>query len=78
MQDVPKLMDQTLSLTYRIFLEKVLPELLDNVPFAFQSAMWFQHDGAPARFCITVRNNHNAMFAPRWIGLNGPVAWPVL
>lgn len=62
--------------TYVIFLEEVLPELLDSVPVAVRNTMWFQHDGAPSHFCNNVRNYLNAAFGPRWIGRGGPVAWP--
>ncbi|GFT90330.1 hypothetical protein TNCV_193291 [Trichonephila clavipes] len=42
---------------YLIFLEQVLPELLDSahVTAATRTSMWFQQDGAPAHFSISVR-----------------------
>ncbi|GBO28251.1 hypothetical protein AVEN_44638-1 [Araneus ventricosus] len=61
---------------YIIFLEQVLPELLQNVPVAIRKRMWFQPDGAPAHFSIDVRNYLNANFGARWIGRGGPVPWP--
>jgi hypothetical protein len=61
---------------YRFFLEEVLPELLENVPLAVRRRMWFQQDGAPAHYHIDVRNYLDAQFPNRWIGRNGPVAWP--
>jgi hypothetical protein len=61
---------------YRIFLEEVLPGLLENVPLDIRRRMWFQHDGAPAHFHIGVRDYINARFPHRWIGRNGPVSWP--
>ncbi|GFS96651.1 uncharacterized protein TNCV_3944271 [Trichonephila clavipes] len=44
---------------YLIFLEQVLPELLDSahVTAATHISMWFQQDGAPAHFSISVRNH---------------------
>ena len=61
---------------YGVFLEEVLPELLENVPLAVRRRMWFQQDGAPAHFHNGVRNYLNVQFPNRWIGRNGPVAWP--
>lgn len=68
--------DRLSGATYRIFLEHVLPRLLQAVPLPIQSDMWFMHDGAPAHFAITVRNFLNATYPARWIGRGGPVAWP--
>ncbi|GBM44367.1 hypothetical protein AVEN_185669-1 [Araneus ventricosus] len=58
---------------YLIFLERVLPELLQDVPIAIRNQMWLQHDGATAHFSIDVRNYLNASFGARWIGRVGPV-----
>ncbi|GFU75697.1 uncharacterized protein TNCV_3712421 [Trichonephila clavipes] len=38
--------------------------------------MWFQQDGAPAHFSISVRNHLDATCGERWIGRGGPVHWP--
>ena len=40
---------------YLQFLQTALPDLLDNVPLAVRSNLWFQHDGAPAHFSIDAR-----------------------
>ncbi|GFU26152.1 transposase-like protein [Trichonephila clavipes] len=63
---------------YLIFLEQVLPELLDSahVTAATRSSMWFQQDGAPAHFSISVRNHLDATCGERLIGHGGPVHWP--
>ncbi|GFV38191.1 uncharacterized protein TNCV_710141 [Trichonephila clavipes] len=63
---------------YLIFLEQVLPELLDSahVTAATRISMWFQQDGAPAHFSISVRNHLDATCGERWIGRGGPVHWP--
>ncbi|GFV86725.1 uncharacterized protein TNCV_3964551 [Trichonephila clavipes] len=63
---------------YLIFLEQVLPELLDSahVTAATRTSMWFQQDGAPAHFSISVRNHLDATCGERWIGRGGPVHWP--
>ncbi|GFV39635.1 DUF4817 domain-containing protein [Trichonephila clavipes] len=60
---------------YLIFLEQVLPELLDSahVNAATRTSMWFQQDGAPAHFSISVRNQLDATCGERWIGRGGPV-----
>lgn len=62
--------------SYGIFLEQVLPELLQDVPIVIRNRMWFQHDGAPAHFSTDVRTYLDATFGARWIGRGGPVAWP--
>jgi hypothetical protein len=48
-------------------------DLLDDV--------WFQQDGAPAHFALSVRNILNKHFPGRWIGrsspaLPAPLTWP--
>jgi len=62
--------------TYYIFLNEVLPELLENVPLADIRGMYFQHDGAPAHFAVAVRQLLDARYPNRWIGRGGPFAWP--
>jgi transposase len=37
---------------------------------------WFQHDGAPAHFALSVRRVLDELFPNRWIGRRGPVEWP--
>ena len=54
----------------------MLPPVLENVSLAIWQIMWLQHDGAPAHFCIIVRQHLNIIFPRRWIGHGGPVAWP--
>ncbi|GFW34435.1 uncharacterized protein TNCV_500531 [Trichonephila clavipes] len=70
--------DRLTSPRYLIFLEQVLPELLDSahVTAATRTSMWFQQDGAPAHFSISVRNHLDAICGERWIGRGGPVHWP--
>ncbi|GFX73130.1 uncharacterized protein TNCV_4502091 [Trichonephila clavipes] len=60
---------------YLIFLEQVLPKLLDraHVTAATRTSMWLQQDGAPAHFSISVRNHLDAVCGERWIGRGGPV-----
>lgn len=61
---------------YLVFLQQVLPELMEDVPLAIRRVMWFQHDGAPAHFTAEVRNHLTQTFDNRWIGRGGPVTWP--
>ncbi|GFT14987.1 uncharacterized protein TNCV_4315751 [Trichonephila clavipes] len=62
---------------YLIFLEQVLPELLDSARYRCDSYFHgFQQDGAPAHFSISVRNHLDATCGERWIGRGGPVHWP--
>ncbi|GFW83210.1 uncharacterized protein TNCV_3237571 [Trichonephila clavipes] len=70
---------------YLIFLEQVLPELLDSahVTAATRTSMWFQQDGAPAHFSISVQNHLDATCGERWIGrgvqcIGLPIARPFL
>ncbi|GFU30707.1 uncharacterized protein TNCV_1444311 [Trichonephila clavipes] len=62
---------------YLIFLEQVLPQLLDSahVTAATRTSMWFQQDGDPALFSISVRNHLDATCGERWIGRGGSVHW---
>lgn len=61
---------------YLQFLRDYLPDLLDNVPLATRQNMWFMHDGAPAHFSRNVRDHLDIIYPNRWIGRNGPIAWP--
>ncbi|GFW47259.1 uncharacterized protein TNCV_57121 [Trichonephila clavipes] len=68
---------------YLIFLEQVLLQLLDSahVTAATRTSMWFQQDGDPAHFSISVRNHLDATCGEQWIGHGGPVhcpRWPDL
>jgi len=37
---------------------------------------YWQQDGAPPHWAITVRNFLNETFGKRWIGRSGPIQWP--
>ena len=39
---------------YLIFLQEILPELLQDIPLGIRQHMWFQHDGAPPHFTRAV------------------------
>ena len=53
--------------------DTVLPQLQrqhDNDDF------FFQQDGAPPRYAVTVRKLLDEQLPSRWIGRRGPVEWP--
>jgi hypothetical protein len=62
--------------TYKEFLRKQLPGLLEDIPLMVRSQMYFQHDGAPPHFSRQVREYLHELFPNRWFGRGGPVAWP--
>jgi hypothetical protein len=66
--------------TYRKVLERltrdILPDVLDDVPFTLRVGMWFMHDGVPPHFSRIARQYLDDHFPGKWIGSNGPVAWP--
>lgn len=61
---------------YEDFLRNILPTLLQEVPQENINNLYYQQDGAPAHFALRVRNYLDECFPERWIGRNGPVAWP--
>lgn len=61
---------------YFIFLDTVLPELLEDLPLNIRRRLWFQHDGAPAHTTREVTALLNRKYPNKWIGRRGPVAWP--
>jgi hypothetical protein len=70
-----------LSLTgdiYLTFIQQILPELLEVVPFEVRHETWFQHDGSLAHFTDTIREYLGENFSNRWIGRGGPITWPPL
>lgn len=68
--------DRMDGMQYLNFLQNDLPELLEEVPLNIRQNMWFLHDGAPPHYRLEVRNYLNYAFPHRWIGRNGPIAWP--
>ncbi|GFV67601.1 uncharacterized protein TNCV_4622811 [Trichonephila clavipes] len=57
--------------TYLVFLQEMLPVLLQSVPSNIKARMWFQHDGAPAHFIADVRSALDTACPRRWIGSCG-------
>jgi hypothetical protein len=53
-----------------------LQKLLEDVPLAVRSRMWYTHDGALAQFSHAVRGVLSNTYHDRWIGRGGPTAWP--
>ncbi|GBM86271.1 hypothetical protein AVEN_72159-1 [Araneus ventricosus] len=74
----PYLLSERLTANYLIFLQQVLPQLLDDahVSAAMRYSMWFQHDGAPSHYSIDVRLHLNATYGQLWIRRGCPVLWP--
>jgi hypothetical protein len=46
---------------YCVFLQEVLPVLLEDVPLAVRRDMRFQHDGAPAHFSAQTQQHLNTV-----------------
>jgi hypothetical protein len=63
-------------LSYRQFLNEVLPELLEEVRLVIRREMWYLHDGAPPHYARQVRIWMDISFPNRWIGRAGPILWP--
>ena len=62
--------------TYLEVLQTFLFDYLENVPVHRRQNFFFQQDGAPPHFAVSVRNYLNQTFPGRWIGRRGPVEWP--
>nr|XP_012152408.1 PREDICTED: uncharacterized protein LOC105664076 [Megachile rotundata] len=61
---------------YKIFVEHVLPTLLEEIPLETRKNMYLQHDGAPAHYAADVRSYLDEAFQDRCIGRRGAIAWP--
>lgn len=61
---------------YLEFLKNDLTLILRDIPLGLQQCMWFMHDGAPWHSYQPVKDHLNRHFSNRWIGKDGPVAWP--
>lgn len=62
---------------YRKFLVQVLPVCVNDLTILDRQIIWFQHDGSPDHYSKIAREALNWNYPDRWIGRNGPVAWPV-
>ena len=63
---------------YKYFLEHVLPDLMDDIPYEIRQNMYYQHDGAGPYFANIVRAYLGETFQDKWIGRGGRedhVAW---
>lgn len=58
---------------YLNILENLVPPLLEDIPLAIRTRMWFQQDGAPAHQALPVRRFLNATYPNRWIGIGSPI-----
>jgi hypothetical protein len=61
---------------YKAFLEKNMPDFLDNVPLIIRRELHFAHNGAPTHFNLVARRYLNRKLPNRWIGIGGPIVWP--
>lgn len=63
---------------YLDHLQNVLPPLIAdlNLPVNIQNNLIFMQDGAAPHWAAAVRNHLNQVYAGRWIGRDGPIAWP--
>lgn len=61
---------------YKYMLENMLFPIVDNIDaLGPAGTLFFQHDGAPAHFTLSVRACLNENFPDRWIGRGGPLNW---
>lgn len=61
---------------YLNFLRNNLNPLLEEIDLETRRDMFFQHDGAPCHHARIVRDYLNRRFRNKWIGRDGPIAWP--
>ena len=61
---------------YANFLQNVLPQLMEDMLLHVRINMWMQYDGAPPHYALCSRQVMNEIFDEKWIGRDGPVAWP--
>ncbi|KAJ4435019.1 hypothetical protein ANN_23592 [Periplaneta americana] len=61
---------------YQDFLINVLPILLEYVSCQQRLQMWFMHDGTPAHFFRSEREQVTLTFQDRLIDWGGPKPWP--
>ena len=52
----------------------MFPNLQD--PDTSHDDLWFQQDGVPPNFVMTVREFLDVTFPNKWIGRRGPIKWP--
>lgn len=73
----PFFLDRLTGTTYLEFLRSDLPRLIyRQVPLAYTRDMYYQHDGAPAHFQLTVRQHLHQEYEGRCIGRGLAVPWP--
>lgn len=61
---------------YLNFLRHELPNFLEDIPLSLYREMWFQQDGCPAHFRVSVRQFLDQEYPNRWIGRSGTISWP--
>ncbi|KAJ4425962.1 hypothetical protein ANN_27588 [Periplaneta americana] len=71
------LVNRLMGQAYTNFLENTIPHLLEDTPLINRQYIHFLHDGAPAHLSRTARRYLDRRFPDRWIGRDGPIAWPL-
>ena len=61
---------------YTNLTQTSLPDYMEDMPVASRQQMFFMHDGAPAYFSLSVREDFDAHYPGCWIGRGGLIAWP--
>ena len=59
-----------------VYLQMVQQYTTDELPLQIWLAGYFQQDGAPPHFALTVCAYLDHTFPGRWTGHSGPVPWP--
>ena len=65
----------TPTATSDVYLQMVQQYAIDELPLLSRLARYFQQDGAPPHFALTVRAYLDHTFPSRWIGRSGPLPW---
>lgn len=66
------------KLTGQVYLRTIVnnvPNLLNQIGLDIGD-IWFQQDGAPPHWSISVRRRLDVLFPNHWIGRNGPIGMP--
>lgn len=61
---------------YRIFWQRILLDLMGDVPAFLRRNSWFQHEKAPSYFGCTIREYLDILTCNCQISEDGPAIWP--
>ena len=67
---------KTPTVTANVYLKMLQEFAIDNMLLQIRQKGYFQQDGAPPHFALTVCAYLGQTFPNRWIGRGGPLAWP--